>query len=753
MDMYESHDAIDVSDNMLQKVNATLAKINQYSGNNNEVESILLFPELLRLIKENNVQEFVVPQLLDIFQNWNFTDNIKEMDVVIKLLVFLKNSSLNHCYIKKITKYIERYDLSELVLTKQAQLSEFLLDIININKLDNPGYFYDYAMHLQIKINDLNYTRLNTLLNHVGKFVQTDDLFHHGIKDDYSNTNIHHNNSGTVERQLLAISKNLEKQLFVTAASFISEQQDVKFLDSKYVSFLITVASSDLSYLSWSAITVLFKFGITQNRTDLLELIFPTLISKVVEPFESNKVLEKYTRTHHIPLDLLPISMLADCVNKYPVLTKHLNDIKMVQKIDEWYSNFSLSKGYISRFDSVCFAKYLIIMSNMVSIDDKTKWAITKSKINQLMVVVLEKHVEILKLWTFRNHETMYRKAFMLSIEIVTAACILLRCLSRSASFLRTFFIKNNYINLLSHILFIDSEQLCDISMGEYFLDKEMALETIVLGTLSNLVIEFLPSSEDFNVHEIVKVAYKYLQDDSLRTDRCLAALSFIRNGLFANDVSFFQEFEKIIGVYKIFSLCDHENVNIQIQSFNIIRNMLTTKTANSNPNYVYEMFTQYSDDGTIDFVEFVRIHLNQSRNLILTTTLCYTLVHFSSLNVENKITMIKNNELMKNLLDILQMKQKTRDIQESFWEVKTCIAWIIINLTTADSDGENVSSSRIRTLEDQKLLQTSERSNILIEMGFHETFKMLPHDCPSVDFIERASRAVFQLLVSCNNN
>ncbi|TID29440.1 hypothetical protein CANINC_001963 [Pichia inconspicua] len=751
--MFELQTDSNLSANLSQKINQILKKYSLDVSNSSAVEKIALFPKLLQLIRESEVNKSDIYHLQEIFEKWNFTDDIVEMKYVLELLVLLNDSNLNHCYIKKVVEYIEKYDLSELVLSETMHVSEFLNEIIKATELYLPDYVYHYAMHLQIKASDPQFTRLDTLQINLQQSIDFDELFQHGVEKNYCSSNIHHNNSITVESQLSAISSRLEKELFATAAIFINKQQNSKYLQDNYIAYLITIASSDVSYLSWSAISVLYKLGITHNRFDLLELIFPVLISMAVIPFESKQVLEKYTRTHHLPLDLLPISMIAGCVQKNTMLVKHLHDINMIQKIEDWYLDFNISKGYISRFDSVCFSNYLIILSNMVSHDDKIKSTISNSKMNELIILVLKKHSEILQLWTSMYDETLYRKAFLLSIQTTLATCTLLRALSRSPSFLRTFFIKNKYIELLSQILCINFEQLNVASFGDYFLEKEMELETVVLGTLSNLVIEFLPNQEVLNVPQILKVVNRYLDGNSVQPSRLISALSFIRNGLFGNDSIFFTQFKDTIGVCRIFTMCDHQDVNIQIQAFNIIRNLLTTKTAITHHNYVYEMFKQYSDDSTLDFVEFVRMHLNRSRDLTLTTTLCYTLVHFSSSNTENKVTMIKNKGLMKNLLDILHMKQRTDDDPESFWKIKTCIAWIIINLTTADTDGDNNFTDRIITDEDYKLLQTKERSSLLIDMGFHETLKMLPQDCPSVDFIERASRAVFQLLVSCNNN
>lgn len=739
----------------------TIAKLSTAKEYGCTTESNGYWDKLLQQIQqiENEAIVEIKGALLELIQNWNCSDDPNETQIILTILNHIGDQKLSIEYVKNMIQFIKKNDIDQLLFIDNTSITPFVQKwcglkdaVVETQRISIPE-FDTYAMHTNVSLANIAYQEISTLQNThalAKKYLPSD--WNLKLVDIHRPGPIHHNNPPGLERFYLRKSHDFSRTLFFIATCCIDRSMNSQLINENFVGCLFHMASCEIWYLSWSATVVLFKIATEFQHEETLRRLYPLLINFVME-FQSDEYnIEQYTKSNHIPLQFLPISMVATALEKNKKLVTQLMDIQMVEKIESWYSKFDLRKGYISRFDSVCFSQYFIILSHLSLVDDKTKLEISKSKLNKLLKLILTKHLKILQLWNLNLVDSRYRKAIKISNVAVSCGCALLSSLSRSAALLRSYFIENGYIKLLSDLLLFNIDQLNgNENGGKILYEKEYELQTKILGILSNLVIEFSTSREEFNAHEIFKVVNIFINDE-IRLDRCRTSLSFIRNGLFGNDDEFREEFQKVIGVQKIFYLCESENINIQLQAFNILRNLLITVDKNNYIDYVYNEYEAFKSEDA-DFVEFLRNHLNSSRDLNLTVTLCYNLVHFSTLNVENKVAIIKNEALLGDLLHILQMKQTNDMFESTFWEIKTCIAWIVINLTMPQRNDINFSHDRIRTVEDYEYMKVAVRSTRLIELGFREIFTQLPTDCPSVDFVERASSALFQLLVSSDIN
>ncbi|KAG0675187.1 glucose-induced degradation complex subunit vid28 [Pichia californica] len=552
-------------------------------------------------------------------------------------------------------------------------------------------------------------------------------------------------------------SVSLSQYLFLYAHIISIKDEDNKEIQEgilklpKILLLGITVLSSSHNFeISWAATSVLIEYtkvhDVTSHTINHLESTVLNLISKEI----SNKIFfYNIISKYNIPLKHIPLSLLVKLLNNSPTLSDSLNDqnyITLIESIiDKDYNNESKEMTSVEAYK---FSMCLTIMSFLSSTQDSARLSVSKGiNINKLIKNSLTWHNKILKAFSDLEFTATHLNVLEVSNRLTYASCLVLRSLSRSASFLRTYFTEIGLIDTLMEIISFDTNILANTAlMNENIFSYENSLHILVLGVLSNLVIEFSYSKDKINVDELLKILSKIFENPKCE-DKIIASLSIIRNALFGANHIFKDKFKDIIGLSKIFELCNNTNKYIKIQSFNVLRNLLAY--SNKECDIVYNNFNVFFHD---DFVDFLSKQLENSSCSILDVSICYCLVHFSASNVNNKISILKNKLLLNNLLKVL-MKPLNKENEENFWEAKTAVAWIIINLTFKDGNSNIQNLTRFSDNEAIELFNISNRSNLLINMRFQETLKDLAEDCPSQDFTERAGKAIFQIMVSTNIN
>jgi hypothetical protein len=633
-------------------------------------------------------------------------------------------------FLKKLVDILN----SKLPIYSTKVIFEFLLCI-------HPASF---NRSIQCKVIKLIHTKFNLLWSKISYKKENEKI----VDDSKS---LHGNCDVSIDHRIDYYNTSLSQFLFLYAHILRDKNlKNVLKMPKTLYQSLLTLTGSHNFEVSWSACSVLLEYNKAYEMRNFNKMIFPVILRLIHKELDSLGKYKNIFSKYNAPLELLPISLLVKILKDSQDLTTLLNDVNYINYIDACIKNsYDSTSKYMNRFDSYRYSMYLTVLSFLGTLNDKAKINISNGHADTLMINSLSKHVYILE--RIENMDLTFEnlKALEISNQITFASCVLLRSLSRSATLLRTFFTDNKFISLLLKILNFNTTILKDVDPNkDLTYINENSLQTLILGIMSNLIIEFSASRNNLDTLELLKLIKNFLEKSEY-DETIVAALSLIRNALFGDDTQFKEEFENVISIHKIFQLCDDPNIDVQRQSFNIIRNLLTDTYMDGD--YVYDAYEDYKSSKTDNFVEFLRRHLESSCDTQLTLSICYNLVHLAASTVQNKVSILKNKKLLENLLDLLNtpiLKKINSDID---WEVKTCIAWIIIDLTYREEGVQD--SSRFEDMNDLLLFDASNRSNILLNYGFHDAFKKMAAGCPSMDFVERASRAIFQLLVSTGSS
>lgn len=546
----------------------------------------------------------------------------------------------------------------------------------------------------------------------------------------------------------LGLYKNSLVETLFSCARTLKTPNCVPILDDKLYVGLLTLSKVHDFETSWASSALLLDYAIASNNVKLLKLIFPTLFKLINQQISYPSFHETTKAEYNAPIEVSPISLMANILKILPNMSKYLDDLE--------YEDFIcgiIKKGYNFGVKGMCyidaydFSVYLTILGYMGAYNDKTKIKISKEIPTTLLSNILSNHYNILI--GFSNDSPNQLQILEISNRLAFAACILLRSLSRSGSLLLTYFTVNDLIEKITGILELNL-LTSKGNIPTLSLLNENSLQTLILGIVSNLIIGFSASTNKINIDRLFFLINNFYLENCNYQETIVSALSLIRNSLFSGDPIIKRKFLSIITLPKIFKFCDYDDLQIETQSFNILRNLLTETYTEGRT--IYAEYSKYNTIDEDDFVEFLRKHLKKSRDMQLTIAICYTLVHFAASTVDNKIIMLKNKQLLIDLLDILNIPFSKNMDDDSFWIINTCVAWIIINLTHREENSDH-DLTRWVSSEDSSLCNVSARSNLLLEMGFHEALKKRTVECANMDFVERASKAIFQLVVSTSDN
>lgn len=529
-------------------------------------------------------------------------------------------------------------------------------------------------------------------------------------------------------------------------------------ISEEFITCLLSLAASYNYEISWAATCVLIEYNLHMEEVaDVVPLVYTTVLELISRQRLNEIKFRNIVLKYNIPLSLTPLSLLVKLLKVSSSLPVLLNDLDYIQTINDVIKNdYDIHGKNMSHVNAYKFSMCLTILSFMGVTNDKAKLNISKGNANDLICETLDIHCKMLWRWPHIEITTRHWKVLELSIRLTYASCLVLRSLSRSAALLRTYFSSYRYIEYLINILKFNTSLLkYQNSSEKKIFMHENSLQTLVLRIISNLVIEFSATRDHLNIEELLNLLNSFLEGDTY-DETVIATLSIVRNALFGNNKIFKKKFLEIITLDKIFQFCDDKNEEIQILSFNTLRNLLTDSF--NNGSYIYSEFDAFKSTGTYfdyntDFVEFLRIHLRNSKSTKLTIAICYCLIHLAASTVDNKVSLLRNKLLMQELLELLTEPITNEASSEDVWEIKTCIAWVIIDLTYREETTDTYNGSRYSNHSDLELLNVSNRSNLLMKMGFHDALKKMAVGCPNLDFTERAGKAIFQMIVSTSSN
>lgn len=689
---------------------------------------------------------------------------------MIRALLIVYNESTIITFCNRLIDFSSNHELYKLFIFDNNKITKtFFETLIKImNTKVTPIYLLKSICKFLLLIEPLHF---NTFLQyHIVQIIyfKFKDLWN--ILLDYNKTLLNefrHDYTISTESKINYYSESLSHLLFVYA-HILSINNNSDLINFGFKPYVLTLPADFFSILnslttvhdfeiSWSATCVLIEYNLFEKKpTDSIKGIHSVTLNLVSEELSNKFNFDNTISKYNIPLTFIPLSLLVKILKLLPLLSDSLNDINYINTINNiinsTYNEKSSNMSYLKAYK---FSMCLTILSFLCANKDKAKLNISKHLENNIIINTLDIHYQLLNHIQAMNESEItikFLRIINISTRLVYSTCLLLRSMSRSASLLRTYFTSNNIITPLMSILKFDTKFLRNKdSIYNIAFVHENCLQILVLGVISNLVIEFAYTRDRINIDDLLILLKNFLETP-IYEDKIISSLSVIRNALFGNDRLFKTRFLEIIGLFDIFRFCNNANIEIQIQSFNVLRNLLAESV--NDGNIVYNKFIEFNNNTSCtDFIEFLRINLHNSQSNKLTRAICYCLIHLSASNINNKISLLKNRLLLEELLKILVDSNETELDNNLVWENKTCIAWIIINLTFKDGNSNFYSLTRFNDDESIKLFEISNRSNLLISLGFPEALKKMASGCPSLDFIERAGRAIFQMMVSSNNN
>ncbi|AOA60337.1 hypothetical protein PP7435_CHR1-0861 [Komagataella phaffii CBS 7435] len=491
------------------------------------------------------------------------------------------------------------------------------------------------------------------------------------------------------------------------------------------------------------------------------------------------------------PLYLLSLLSEEDDINEFFADNNFI--MKLVNIISKNYKpeKDSSNSDYLDPKSLYTVSDCLQILANITSNNEEYRDEIIKHDIvSECVVDLVSRHINIYK--EFHGDAAQLDHVITilkLSNIITTSALYLVRSLSRSAPLLRTYLVDLNIVNSLTDLVKLplvsrDNESCASL------LDDEITLKALVLGIISNCVVEYSSLKKNVFNEDFLKVLSYFVSEENEFEFLKNNALSILRNYLYGDDIIDKKLFLDKVPLSRIFELCYSSNLQIQEKAFNIIRNLSCGPL-----NYSNKIIQSFCSDPTAkahddkDFLNFLLKNLKslsstlkeddiskrkESETYEVILAITYILVHFAASNEDNRSMIICNQEL----LDFIYMLLETPLVQEiegvsSEWAafhkdlMISCI-WIVTNLTWKDDTSSDLEDSDVEmdmeTIEEEinvgylneltsdehfkKMRAPRSRALKLIKDGFYDVIKKLSFESDNTDTKERARAAMFQLIL-----
>ncbi|ODV94841.1 hypothetical protein PACTADRAFT_17521 [Pachysolen tannophilus NRRL Y-2460] len=494
-----------------------------------------------------------------------------------------------------------------------------------------------------------------------------------------------------------SIIPNEVSPLLYSLAHIIPELDSFKL--SKPIYYCLTSflknESLNIRLAALNVLTLYSKYNLTEN---IKEINYKKLVPPLINLIDTTKSFsyEEFTinSNYRVKQNMTPLYLLSILCKEDDIIIDYLANCKVIDEIcDIIIKNYSLTTKTKSEDAlhkvSFCF----LILSGICSSREHYREQVIKFKLSPITVDILSNHIKILaqynKVVEIGQKPKNADLVLQLSNSITLSTCYFIRSLSRSVSLLRTYLLDLKITDLLLKIL--KQPQVitddCDLK------DGEVILKSVVLGIISNFVLDFSAFKEDIVKSEISSLLAEFITTSDYDMIK-IYSLAMIRNFLYGiNDNSTKDKFINKISLEKIFELCYSPNVKIQEQCFNIIRNLCS-----GSLNYSDKIISEFNiskiaklqkEKGFLDFLNKKLSTLDPAKDVELMSSICYILVHLAASNENNRSRLMANISLLKTLLRVL-------DDYKVDSKIKLPCIWIIINLTWKDDTSpiDNDSSS-----------------------------------------------------------
>ncbi|KAH3666918.1 hypothetical protein OGAPHI_003368 [Ogataea philodendri] len=467
--------------------------------------------------------------------------------------------------------------------------------------------------------------------------------------------------------------------------------------------------------------------------------------------------------SYKIPRSMSPLYLLSQIAEEDPSNSDYLVDTNFFATIANIItSNYSPETSFMDEDTLYKISDSLLIMSCIGGLREDYRELIIKFDIAPVILDSISRHANIYAEMESTTPTPNEIGILRLSNRITLSGCYLLRSLSRSASLLRTYLVDLKLVRKLVDLLHIPDD-IIENCPEELKMD-EIRLKSVVLGIVSNSIVEFSAVKQELASDELSGLLRDFIYDSKYDTLR-MNSLWVIKNSLFGGNRESKENFQTTVSLDKIFELCGDPNERIQEHSFDILRNLAVGhfNYANQIVSYFPESSVAKSQ-GYASFLDFLLAHLNQTRNPDVIVSIVYVVVHLAASNESNRSLIMCNRGLLEKLVSFLEYSENNAD-DEDDWKIRLSVVWAVLNLSwreeTTGSDLDTDETDPVEEMEVdayettnyKRYLSPKNRALRLIELGFYEAIRTLNNHCTISDFKERARMAIFNLVLYDNRD
>ncbi|OWB59262.1 hypothetical protein B5S31_g80 [[Candida] boidinii] len=430
-----------------------------------------------------------------------------------------------------------------------------------------------------------------------------------------------------------------------------------------YYTLTSLINSSNLN-VKLSSINLLTHYTIYHLSPGNRHINFMKIVPSLVSIIEKSKSLKSnqdilLSSSYKLSRKMSPLYLLSKITECDESINHYLVNTDAIELIASIISdNYNPKEKFLSENLLYKISDCLLILSCIASSIEEYRSQITKYNISPIIVDSLLKHFtiynelqEIKSNGVYNISSPKTELLLRLSNRITLFSAYLLRSLSRSTALLRTYLVDLNIVEILLNCLRVPQNVVECFS--EELQGSEILLKTVVLGIISNLILDFSAVKNDLLSSEVSALFSSFIDKDQPDILR-LNSLILFRNSLFGDDIKYKENFIQILPFDKIFELCYDANPQIKEQAFNILRNLSVGRK-----NYANEIIASFPacktarSNGDYNFLDFLLNNLKQPNNEpSLIVSINYILVHLAASNAKNKALMMCNIPLISKILE-----------------------------------------------------------------------------------------------------
>ncbi|KAA8909427.1 hypothetical protein TRICI_004494 [Trichomonascus ciferrii] len=327
--------------------------------------------------------------------------------------------------------------------------------------------------------------------------------------------------------------------------------------------------------------------------------------------------------------------------------------------------------------------------------------------------------------------------------SVKTAACYVLRSLSRSVSLLRTSLSSTEIVDGIMEMLENGSsskkedENKMDVEEESHpkksasatsAIDDSPEVRSAVMAAICNLILEFSPLQKpliDKGLLTII-IDHAHSPHPPLRLNSVWA----LKHATFSASQEIKDAVLTQMGSSYLMELCHDPELDVQEQAMAFLRNLLCRNT-----DAVDRLFTDLGINTVFAMIEEKLANgsfYDRHPDILVSTV--YTLVHIAAGAESHRDVITQREGMLRKLLPLLPHQDS---------ELRVAIVWLMINLTWIEED---YNTSSIRS-ESCKI-----RAQKISQLGFKEALQERSRDS-SLDVRERTKTALFQIEGLLNNS